>query len=59
MSIRSYTRIAYGALLLTCIGYTFVNKEVGAIAVELTIVVWTVGRILVEAIEALEETEKK
>jgi hypothetical protein len=59
VNLQAYARIAYGALLLTCIGYTFVNKDVGAIAVELTIVVWTTGRILVEAIEALEETGKK
>ena len=59
MNIQAYTRIAYGALLLTCIGYAFVNKVVGAIAVELTIVVWTTGRILVEAIEALGSTRKK
>lgn len=59
MNIQAYSRIAYGVLLLTCGGYTFVNKEVGAIAVELTIVVWTAGRILVEAIEALGSTGKK
>ena len=59
MNLQAFSKIAYGALLLTCIGYTFVNKEVGAIAVELTIVVWTTGRILVEALEALLGTGKK
>ena len=59
MNLQAFSKIAYGALLLTCIGYTFVNKEVGAIAVELTIVVWTAGRILVEALEALGSTGKK
>ena len=59
MNLQASTRIAFGALLLACGGYTFVNKEAGAIAVELTIVVWTAGRILVEALEALGSTGKK
>lgn len=59
MNLQAFSRIAYGVLILACGGYTFVNKEVGAIAVELTIVVWTTGRILVEALEALLGTGKK
>lgn len=59
MNLRASTRIAFGVLLLACGGYTFVDNYAGAIAVELTIVVWTAGRILVEALEAIGETRKK
>jgi hypothetical protein len=59
VKLQAGARMAFGVLLLACGGYTFVNKEAGAIAVELVIVVWTTGRILVEALEALLETGKK
>ena len=59
MNIQRYSRIVFGVLILTCGGYTFVNKEVGGIAVELCVIVWATGRILAEALEAFWATGKK
>jgi len=58
VNIQRYVRVAYGGLLGACIAYTFINKHVGGIAVELCVIVWAAGRIIAEALEALGELGK-